>query len=101
MRLKDNYDRQMKRLQALCEVEGQADQNVTLTLRFAYQGSKRRRPQTLAMKDRIEAALQEFGLVYTMLQDPESTFTEPVFAMFLVGPRRVVRDFYEAIGDHQ
>jgi hypothetical protein len=101
MMLRDNYDSQMRRLRAMCEAEGLADQDVTLTLKFAYQGQKVARPQTLAMKDRIEAALKEFGLVYTMVQDPESTFLNPVFVMFLVGPTGTVLEFYEAIGDHQ
>jgi hypothetical protein len=52
------------------------------------------------MKDRIEAALKEFGLVYTMVQDPESSFLNPVFVMFLVGPTRTILEFYEAIGDN-
>jgi len=101
MRIKDNYDSQMKRLQVLCEDEAQADQDVTLTLKFAHQGkTKVNRPQTLAMKDRIEAALKGFGLVYTMIEDPESSFLNPVFVMFLVGPTRTILEFYEAIGDN-
>lgn len=98
--LKDNYSEQMKRLQAMCEDEGLAEQEVTLALTFAYQGLGRARPHTLAMKDRIEAALEEFGLVYTMIQDLESTFSNPIFVLFLVGPTHVILDFYEAVGDY-
>jgi len=102
MRIKDNYDSQMKRLQVLCEDEDRANQDVTLTMRFAYQGeTKVNRAGTFAMKDRIEAALKESGLVYTMIQDPESSNLNPVFVMFLVGPTRTILDFYEAIGDHE
>ena len=101
MRIKDNYDSQMKRLQVLCEDEVRADQDVTMTLKFAYQGkTKANRAGTLDMKDRIEAALKDFGLVYTMIQDPESSFLNPVFVMFLVGPTRTILSFYEAIGDN-
>lgn len=102
--LKDNYDEQMKRLRLLCEAEGLAPggQDVTLTLKFAYQGSKMlRRTGTVFMKDRIEAALREFDLVYTMVQDPESSSLEPVYVVFLTGPTRTILDFYEAIGRHE
>lgn len=100
LELKDNYGEQMRRLRALCENEGLADDEVTLTLNFAYQGPGVARPRTLAMKDRIEVALKEFGLVYTMMEDPESTFLNPIFTVFLSGPTRTIFEFYEFIGHH-
>lgn len=100
LELKDNYGEQMKRLQAICDVEGVGDQEVTLTLNFAYQGPGVARARTMAMKDRIEVALKEFGLVYTMMEDPESTFLNPVFTVFLAGPAKTILEFYEFIGHH-
>lgn len=100
LRLKDNYEEQMKSLRALCEQEELAKREVSISLTFTYQGSEEIRARTLAMKDRIEAALKQFGLVYTMMQDPESSFPRPIFFLFLAGPARTVLSFYEAIGKH-
>lgn len=98
--LKDNYDERMKQLRTMCEDEGLAEQDVTVTMKFAYQGPKAARPRTMDMKDRVEAALKELDLVYTLIQDPESTFLNPVFVLFLVGPTWAIFEFYEAIGDY-
>ncbi len=97
--LKDNYDEQMQRLVAMCDDERLADREVTVTMRFAYMGPGIQRARTIAMRDRVEAALKEFGLTYTLTQDPESPFLSPVFVLFLAGPTRKILGFYQAVGE--
>lgn len=102
-----SYGEQILRLAAMCEDEIQAEQEVQVIMRFHVEpGLGRgvapgwRRRKTLALRDRVEAAAEALGLSYTLLQDLDSTFWNPVFVCIINGKNWLLLEFYKALADH-
>lgn len=102
-----SYGEQILRLSAMCENEVQAEEEVQVIMRFHVEpGLGRgvalgwRRRKTLLLKDRVEAAAEALGLSYTLLQDPESTFWNPVFVCVINAKNWLLLEFYKALQEH-
>ena len=102
-----SYREQILLLSAACEDEVQAEQEVQVIMRFHVEpGLGRqvapgwRRRKTLHLKDRVDAAAEALGLSYTLIQDPESTFWDPVFVCIVSAKNWLLLEFYTALADH-
>lgn len=105
LRLKDNYDEQVQHIQALCNEASLVDIEMGFTLKFAYQPQGPQDPQgpttrwrTLGLKERIVGALEDLDIVYTLIQDPESSAQAPVYFLMFTAVPPVALAFYQAIG---
>ncbi len=102
-----SYGEQIRLLAAMCEDEGLAEQRVEVIMRFHVEpgfGSMttpgRRRRKTLFLRDRVEAAADALGFDYTLIQDPDSTFWDPVFVFIVAAKTWLLLEFYKALQEH-
>lgn len=100
------YGEQMRLLADMCDNQGLAEATSHVAMRFHVEpGLKmiklpgQRRRKTLLLKERVESAAEALGLAYTLFQDPDSTYWDPVFVCVITAKTWLLLEFYRTLAD--